>query len=177
MNSIKLFNILQDGIMNAIKKYDENYHPAKIENFATAGYTVRQICKKLNISPDTFYRWKKVNTDVSDAFERGRKILADSLVPYLRKRAKGFSCSEVTWELQNKKNQQPELVIVKKVKKYFPPDVAALKFFLNNRLPEDWQDRSTIEHEVSEDSGIIILTGKKTVEDWQKEQESKKRGK
>ena len=160
--------------MNTIKKYEKNYHPAKIEIFAVAGYTVRQICKKLNISPDTFYRWKRVNTDVSDAFERGRKILADSLVPYLRKRAKGFSYTEVTWELKNKNNQKTELIIVKKVKKYSPPDVAALKNFLNNRLPEEWQDRSTLEHEVPKDSGIIILTGKKTVEEWQKEQEIKK---
>ena len=56
-----------------------------------------------------------------------------------------------------------------------PPDVGALKYFLCNMLPEDWQERSTLEHKVSEDSGIIILTGKKTVEEWQKEQESKKR--
>ncbi len=165
--------------MNNAIKYKSKYHPAKIEEFARSGYTVRQICKKLNISPETFYKWKREKVDVSDAFERGRKVLSDSLVPHLRKRAKGFSYTKTTKEMQFTKdeegNETREMVIVKKVKKQYPPDVSALKFFLNNRLPDEWQERSTIEHDVPEDSGIIILSGKISVDEWQKKQQQPKK--
>jgi Homeodomain-like domain-containing protein len=167
--------VVTGGSMNIDKKYDANYHPTKFGELILAGFTARQICKKLGIHHSTYYDWKKNKPAITDTIRRSREVLANDLEPFLLKRAKGFYYSESTSIPQTTgtgANMKTEIVIVKQIRKYMPPDVAALKYFLKNMLPGEWSDRTNVQHDISEDSGIVVLTGKVTLEQWEAEHES-----
>ena len=52
-------------------KYDEDF-PARAEDWARQGLRDEDIAKKLGISKDTFYEYKKMFPDFSDAIKRGK---------------------------------------------------------------------------------------------------------
>jgi hypothetical protein len=64
----------------------------------------------------------------------------------LVKRAVGFRYTETTSETDD----SGVLKITKKVSKYYPPDVAAIKHWQSNMDPENWKDRQSFEIENKE---------------------------
>lgn len=51
---------------------DINDHLETIENLAKKGVPVRQICKALGVSDTTYYRERKINPRIQDAWDKGR---------------------------------------------------------------------------------------------------------
>jgi len=59
----------------------------------------------------------------------------------LEKRAVGFRYTETTQEVDP---ETGEMVTVKKVRRHYPPDVAAIRHWQTNRDPENWADKKEI---------------------------------
>lgn len=111
-----------------------------IKNLALQQKTDTQICETLEISRQTFYRWIKEDPDLSDKLIWARKNAIGEVVAKLYEKATGASVKEekVLHTVDEEGNIIHEVVTINK---NFPPDVAAIKFLLINRDPENWKEK------------------------------------
>ena len=162
-------------------KYDPETVPQLVFDMILKMYTDKEIYTYLGITHTTFYDWCKTKPELSASVRAAKKVRAQKILPKLKKRAEGFHFTEVTQAplydndgnpILDPDTGKPKIAVVKKVKKYIPPDVAALKFYITNQDP-DWKERHTTELEVSEDTGVVLIKGKMSIEEWKKRQEEK----
>ena len=107
-----------------------------IKSMFEQGATERQVIKWLGISADTFYRWKKQYSELSDICKEGKQELISKLRGKLVERALGGSYTEerTTTKIVDGKKQKETIKITKMVL----PDVAALNLCLKNYDKENW---------------------------------------
>ena len=118
---------------------------------AHRGYLRGKLAKALQIHRDTVYQWEKDYPKFSDSITKGMNDWnTTGIKKSLIVRAKGFRYTETTKE----PNESGELKITQTVRKYVVPDVPAIKTWLYNRDPENWQDRRI--HEVGGKDGAPI---------------------
>lgn len=126
--------------------------------FARNGFTTEEIAKKIGISRKTLVAWRKkynnVNIALSAGFEQANMLVENALF----KTAVGFYYTEETSDKDG--NVIP-------VKKYQKPSPAAQRYWLKNRDPLHWRDRT----EISAESTVNIEN--KTMDDKVLEQSDK----
>ena len=127
-------------------KYSEQTIAA-IADAIKDGETVETACKTAGITKTTFYEWMadEGKTDFADAIKKAKdefqKTIVGRLEHSLWKKALGFEFEERKTEVNKEGVKTKETV----VKKYYPPDTAALIFALTNVAPEQWKNRQNIE--------------------------------
>lgn len=123
---------------------------------AREGFTDRNIAKILLISESTLNLWKLEHPEFSESLKKGKDEFDSAEVEYcLLKRACGYKYTETTKEIApvvSLKTGKPFLRITKKVIKEVAPDVTAQIFWLKNRQPERWRDKSEMYH-----GGVVKL--------------------
>jgi predicted DNA-binding protein YlxM (UPF0122 family) len=128
-----------------------------------SGFSMFKLAKLFKVTRSTIYRWIEFQAEFSDAVKEGRRVYEGQKIhKSLVKRAVGFSYVETTQEDIN-----GEMKTVKKVKKYFPPDVAAIKHWQVNMDPDNWSDKQR--HELT---GLDAL-GEKLAKAHKRVEESK----
>jgi len=130
----------------AKSKYDKNTFPEKAEYLAKKGLSDEQIWKGLGISRQTYYDYQKKYPEFLEAIKRGKKPANIDVENALYKRAKGYEYEEKQTEIIISTNGEAKTSRIKIVKKHIPPDVGAIAFWLKNRDPENWKEKSAIEH-------------------------------
>jgi DNA-binding XRE family transcriptional regulator len=140
-----------------------------------AGLTDAQLAKAFGISRQTLATWKTSHPEFKTAVQSGKDAHDSEVVEQsLLKRAKGYRVKEITREralpVQLKPGQLDDfdfdpgvnksapgsniptaaapsavLVTTKEVMKHIPADVTAIIFFLKNRHPERWREKSQVE--------------------------------
>ena len=65
-----------------------------LESWARDGLTDEQIAHNLNVTPSTYYEWKKKYSDISEALKRGKAVVDVLVENALLKRALGYSFNE-----------------------------------------------------------------------------------
>ena len=102
------------------------------------GATERQIIKWLGISADTFYRWKKQYSELSDICKEGKQQLISNLRGKLVERALGGQYTDVKTitKIVDGKEQKETI----EIKKTVLPDVAAINLCLKNYDKENWSE-------------------------------------
>jgi len=109
-----------------------------IEKWARDGLSEEQICKNLRICRNTLNDYKNKYPDVVSVLKKGREVLITEVENALIKRALGFKYEEV--ETYVKEVNGVKAQMIKKVTKYYPPDVGACAFVLKNKDKENWCD-------------------------------------
>ena len=131
------------------------------------GFTDEKIAKLFSVAKSTINLWKKAHPDFYDALRRGKdEYDCDNVEVSFLKRAKGFRFTETHRELREVLTtaapvfeegtsiaiaQQPppiksfEMVVVKKISKYSPPDAKACLEWLCNRNPDRWRKLKHVE--------------------------------
>lgn len=122
----------------------------KLGAWARDGLTDEQIAKNIGISRSTLGAWKNRFSSISDTLKKGKEIVDIQVENALYKRAVGYTTTEKRTEISLKDSKT--VTITKEV----PPDVTAAIFWLKNRKPEAWRDKSEI-HATSEDTIIDKL--------------------
>ncbi|KKL86334.1 hypothetical protein LCGC14_1945760 [marine sediment metagenome] len=134
--------------------YDKKHHPPQIYDLTRAGFSISKIARFFKINRDTLYEWKQRHGEFSDNWIRGQdEYYNEGVEKALRKRALGFRFTETTRESRIIIPGDPEkeieakygMIPVKKVSKYYPPDVAAIKHHQVNRDSKRYKDRRTNE--------------------------------
>ena len=123
-----------------IKKNEE-----KILQLYRDGAIDADIANSLKVSLDTFYKYLRNNKDFHDkVWELKWEFDTEVIEESIKKRANGFEYEEVHTEVSEDKNGQ-QRKSVKRIKKFVPPDTAALIFILKNRKPKKWRDKQDVD--------------------------------
>ena len=129
---------------------------------STDSYTIAEICEKVGISKDTYYKWLKTKPDFSDSIKKAQDRFNDMLVVEAKrslvKMVKGYTAQEkrtVTADSGKKDDDGKPIVKIKEhvvTDKVFQPVPAAVFFTLTNRDPDNWKHRQ--ENAISGEIGI-----------------------
>lgn len=133
------------GIPNKISRYDTDILPrlSDIKDWLMQGDTVREICKKLEMSPDTWYRYCREHETLTELVTMGRSVLCNEVEKSLIKLCTGYDYEELKTTIEEDKNGKKRTRI-EKIKRHQPPSAQAISFFLRNRMPEEWSDKKEL---------------------------------
>lgn len=107
----------------------------RIEGWKRNGLSDEQIAHNMGISLTTLKDWKNKYPPILSALKRGKEVVDLEVENALFKSAMGYEYEETIQEKNGDKK------IIKKFKKYMPPNVTAQIFWLKNRKPEMWRDK------------------------------------
>lgn len=110
-----------------------------LEAWARDGLADEQIANNCGISRSALSAWKKAHPQILQALKRGKEVADIEVENALYKRALGYRYKEVTQEV-NKQTQCLETT--KEITKEVAPDVKAQIFWLKNRKPGTWRDKT-----------------------------------
>lgn len=133
------------GIPNKTNKYETDIIPRlpDIKEWLIAGDTVREVCKKLAISPDTWYKYCKEHEALMELVTLGRSLLCNQVEKSLLKLCTGYEYEELKTIVEEDKNGKKRTKI-EKIRRHQPPSAQAISFFLRNRMPEEWSDKKEL---------------------------------
>lgn len=130
---------------------------AKIEDLA-ASLTDGELAAAMEVSASTFYRWLSEHSEISEAVTRGRggararaniEAVEESLlgrcIGGVHNVAKGFKIREREFDKDTGRCiAERERVEIAVEQVYVPADTNAIKFFLTNRAPEKWKNKTEL---------------------------------
>lgn len=133
-------------------RYNKTFHPALVRALARNGKTDVEMAAELSISIATFYNWKKGHKEFLDAILEAKEEPDDRVERALFERAIGYEHSEEKLFFDSKTGQ----VVRADTVKHYPPDTPAASKWLNNRRPNKWRDKQTVEHEIGDKARIVF---------------------
>jgi hypothetical protein len=123
------------------------------------GATDIEIADFFEVSDRTVYRWQLQFPEFCQALKAGKEAADDRVERSLYHKATGYSFeSEKIFQHQGE-------VIRAKTREHVPPDTVSMIFWLKNRRPEQWRDKTeqVVRHEhanqLSDDELARIATG------------------
>lgn len=119
----------------------------KIETWVSNGDTDKDIAEKLGIAYSTYRKYKANSVALKGRIATAKDKKNQEVEKALYKNCTGYDYYEETpvkvkeeYEAENGTVLTREIVVVKKIKKHKPADLAAQKYWLNNRLTNKWKD-------------------------------------
>lgn len=116
----------------------------KLEAWARDGLTDEQIAHNMGIAAGTLYEYKKRYPEINESLKRGKEVVDIEVENALLKKALGFEYEEeeVYVDVMSDGTKKQKR---KKVKKQALPDTTAQIFWLKNRKPDEWRDKTETE--------------------------------
>ena len=141
--------------MAKIDAWTERDALGKIEIWA-AECTDAELAGRMGITRSTLARWKKDNSDISDAISRGRtdaracveveKTLFRRATGYTVPVKKAMKVKTVQYdETTGRRISETEEIVEAIEEQHVPADVGAIRFYLTNRAPERWKNKVEME--------------------------------
>ncbi|MGY0373230.1 transposase [Clostridium sp. JNZ J1-5] len=132
-------------ILERPSKWETNILPRlnDIREWCMEGLTNEEMSKRLDINPDTWYRYMKEHTILSELVQASKAVMDTKVENALLKTALGYEYEEIKTIIEEDKNGKKRTRI-EKTKKYMPPNPAAQAFWLKNRKKDEWGDRKEI---------------------------------
>ncbi len=125
----------------------DSYHPDYCEQAfvacSTMGATDKNLCKLFGVVDDTYRNWQHKYPEFRAAIVKGKDeydcLTAEKC---LKKKVEGYFTTEITKELDS---ESGKIIVKKMVKKHVAPSDTSIMYFLNNRNPERWQSKNSVE--------------------------------
>ena len=123
----------------------------RVFGWARDGLTEPQIAQNMGVSLQTLIEWKNRFPELLDALKRGKEPVDIAVESALLKRALGYEYDEVTEETERipygKPDEDGEQKFIERTKiktrrVTVLPDVTAQIFWLKNRKPKQWRDKT-----------------------------------
>ena len=108
------------------------------------GATDKQLADFFGVTEQTLNNWKHDFPAFFESLKEAKSELDNKVERSLYERATGYSHTE-----DKIFNNNGEPLVVPTVKHY-APDTTALIFWLKNRKPEQWRDKVTQEHDITD---------------------------
>lgn len=123
----------------AAGKYETHVKPKLllIEAWARDGLTDKMIATNLDISEDSFYKYKKEHPEFSESLKRGKEEIDVMVENALLKSALGYEYDE---------EELTKMGDIVTLRKQAHPNTTALIFWLKNRKSKEWRDKQELEH-------------------------------
>lgn len=149
-------------------KYKDEY-AEQAEKLCKLGATDKKLADFFNVCEDTITNWKSENIDFFVSIKRGKDYYdngraEDSLI----NRVLGMEITEERQTIrrmvidgQDPDSTEGQIIDTTVTKKQIPPDVNAIRYWLNNRNPKRWKNLKHVDHtsdgEKMETQQVIIL--------------------
>lgn len=136
-------------------KYDTHVKPylSEIQGWAMSGLTDEQIADNLGIGTSTLHEYKKKYPEFLESLKKGKDIADAQVVNALHRSAIGFTYYEETT------NALGDTV---SVQKYSKPNTTAAIFWLKNRRPDQWRDKTEVKQDITQ---AVTFIGEDDIED------------
>jgi hypothetical protein len=141
--------------------WDEMDMPSRLEavrGWAKLGSTDIEMCGMLEISQETFYKWKREKPEFAEAIKAGKHVSNGELVNGAFKQANGFFVT-VTEPMKLRDVDGSEFIEMVTYEKYVPPNNTMAIFMLKNRLSKDFKDKQEVNHSGALPINIVVDYG------------------
>lgn len=116
-------------------KYKPEYAEIAKE-LCARGATDPELAEHFKVTLSTVSLWKVQHEEFSDALKVSKSIMDDRVERSLAQRALGYEVDDVDIRVIDGK------VVKTAIKRKVPPDTTACIFWLKNRRPKEWRDRT-----------------------------------
>lgn len=126
-----------------IEDYKGLYRPEYKEQagkLCVLGAIDDDIANFFGVSLRTIYNWKNEFPDFAEQLKDAKLVLDSKVVRSLFERATGYSHKDYKFVSHGGK-----ITDVKEYEKHYPPETAAMVFWLKNRQPALWRDKHHME--------------------------------
>ena len=120
------------------------------------GATDVQVAEFFGVTTRTITRWKKDEPKFCLALKEGRDEADAKVVKSLYRRALGYSHSAVKILAVSRGGNAGSVVEEIPYTEKYPPDTTAAIFWLKNRQPDQWRDKQSVEHGMTEDLAKFV---------------------
>lgn len=117
---------------------------AQAAKLCTLGATDDEMAEFFGVHRATLYRWKLEHQDFCDAIKAGKAIADERVERSLYQKATGFDYTEQQ-AIKLKVGQHEEKVEVVEVRRHAPADTTAAIFWMKNRRPDEWRDKTEVQ--------------------------------
>lgn len=134
------------------------YQPQFAEQAAklcALGATDAQLADFFGVAVSTVALWKVQHPEFSDALKISKDEADAKVEQSLYRRATGYECDEVDIRVLNGE------IIQTPLRKIYPPDTTAMIFWLKNRKPGEWRDKT----ESTVNGQLLVRNAKELTED------------
>lgn len=131
-------------------KYKDEY-ATQAAKLCALGATDAQLADFFEVAVSTIALWKVQHKQFSDAIMVPKQEADDRVEQSLYRRALGYVHDEV--DIRVIEGQ----VVQTPIRKHYPPDTAAMIFWLKNRRKDDWRDKHDHEHSGKDGGPIRIV--------------------
>lgn len=112
----------------------------QIMGLSKLGLTDKEIAAGVGIAEKTIHNWKKKYPEFFEALKNTKKEADKKVELSLFQRACGYEHDDEQLFFDKMSGE----VIREKIIKKYPPDVAACIFWLKNRQPDKWRDKTEV---------------------------------
>lgn len=112
---------------------------------ASLGATDREAAEFFDVAESTLYLWKHTQPEFSEALKVGKEVADERVIQSLYRKAVGYTYDAV------KMHVVEGVVAITPYSEHVPPSDTAGIFWLKNRRPNEWRDKTTVEHELPKD--------------------------
>jgi protein involved in sex pheromone biosynthesis len=125
--------------------------------WARDGLIDKEIAEKMNVSPPTLYKYKKMFPEIVEALRKGKELVDVEVENALYKKALGYNVSvqkafkvkDIVYNENGKKISETERIEYAEEEIHIPADTTAQIFWLKNRKRKNWRDK--VEYETNND--------------------------
>lgn len=120
---------------------------ALLATWSASGATVSQIASRIGVTVSTLRRWRATHVEIARALDEADDLATTKVEAALYRRALGFDTEETTTTITEGPlgtTEQTKVVV-----RHVAPDVKAATFWLKNRAPDRWSDRTEVEHTIN----------------------------
>lgn len=134
-------------------KYKPEY-PEQAAKLCALGATDAQLADFFDVSISTVALWKVEHPEFSDAIRLQKEIANERVEQSLYRRAMGYEHDETDIRVIGQE------ILQTPIRKHYPPDSTAMIFWLKNRKPDEWREKSEIEHSGNFAAELAALNGR-----------------
>lgn len=123
---------------------------------AKLGATDVEVADFFGVTVTTITNWKHAHPDFLAALNRGKADIDARVEQSLFRRAIGYKHRAVKILTVSNGNNAGSSVEQVPYIEHYPPDTTAAIFWLKNRKPKEWRDKTNVEHSASESLEAIL---------------------
>lgn len=121
-------------------------YAAAAQEMAEQGAIDKEMADAFGIKHSTFYKWRSAHPDFAKALIAGKEAADNRVERSLYQRAVGYMHPETDIRVLDGK------VVKTPMLRHYPPDTTACIFWLKNRRPNEWREKSQVDNVSSDGS-------------------------